>query len=89
MLLKILSQIIFRHFTIKATNLVFSFYFLTRLFNLTNANEKLIFYNKCFKQVCPQSTQHQVAARKTVDSLLHKIKTKSSETANDSLRAFH
>lgn len=42
-----------------------------------------------FKQVCPQSTQHQVAARKTVDSLLHKIKTKSSETANDSLRAFH
>ena len=42
-----------------------------------------------FEQVCPQSTQHQVAARKTVDSLLHKIKTKSSETANDSLRAFH
>ena len=40
MALKILSEVRFRNFTIKVTNLVMSFCFITRLFNLPNSNKK-------------------------------------------------
>ena len=40
MLLKILSKIILRNFTINVTILVFSFCFVTRLSNHTNSNKK-------------------------------------------------
>ena len=45
MLLKILSKIILRHFTIKATNFL-CFCFATRLLNQTNQNKKM---NRCSK----------------------------------------
>ena len=37
---KILSEVTLRNFTIKVTNLVTSFCFITRLFNLPNSNKK-------------------------------------------------
>ena len=74
MLLKILNKINLCTFTVTFTDLVLSFYFVTRLFNRTSQGNKNL-YNEGFKQVCPRLTQHQVAAERNTESLLRRIIT--------------
>ena len=56
MLLKILSKIVLRHFTIKATN-VLCFCFATRLLSQTNPNKKM---NRCNKVLSTYAASAQL-----------------------------